>query len=431
MKAVILAGGKGIRLGSLARDIPKPMIKIGGISILEHQIRLFKRYGLTNIIILTGHLGEVIEDYFGDGADLGVNIVYYREKQPLGTTGGLKEIEELLNEEFTVLYGDIMLDMDVRALWDFHREKKGCATLVVHPNDHPYDSDLVEIDGENRIVELHSKPHDENTWYRNMVNAAVYVFSPRILRYIQKGVKADFGKDIFPQIVSKEILYGYNTAEYIRDVGTPARWEQANDDYNKGKIARFNRANPRKAVFLDRDGTICKKIDQLHKVEDLTILPRAIEAIKRLNASDFLTIVVTNQPAVARNLCSIETVNKIHKKMETILGKERAKLDAIYFCPHHPDKGYPEENKQYKIDCNCRKPKTGMIEKAKMDFNIDLNGSFIIGDSFRDVLCGKNIGLTTTGVRTGDGCNDGSVQPDYKFDDILDAVKFVLQKTVS
>ncbi len=418
MKAVILAGGKGTRLGDLAQDIPKPMVKIEDKSILEHQINALERYNIKDIIILTHYRSEVIEDYFKNGASFGVNISYVKEKEPLGTAGALKEIEEKLNEDFLVLYGDVMLDVNFERLMNFHKEKQSECTLVVHPNDHPHDSDLLEIDEAGRVTAFYPKPHKKGHYYRNLVNAALYVMSSKIFEHIPKGVKADLGRDIFPQAYNKLAMYGYNTAEYIKDAGTPDRLEQVTQDYVSGKILRLNNENKRRAIFLDRDGTINKEINLLHKIENFELLPFAAKAIKKINKSEFLAIVVTNQPVVARGLCSVKELEEIHKKMETLLGEKGAKLDAIYYCPHHPDKGFPEENPTYKVDCNCRKPKTGMLEKAAQDFNIDLKESFIIGDSCRDVLCGQSAGLTTIGVKTGYGLNDGDCKPNYIFDDL-------------
>jgi len=424
VKAVILAGGKGTRLGNLTKDVPKPMLKIGDKAILEHQVLLLKRYGIKNIIIITNHLYEVIEDYFGDGKRFGVNISYFREKKPLGTTGGLKEIESQIDDDFILLYGDVMLDMNLKSLIDFHKKKKGTATLVLHPNDHPYDSDLVEINDDNKIVEFYPKPHDKNKYYQNLVNSGIYIMSKKILDFVEKDKKSDFGRELLPRIYKKAELYGYISAEYIKDIGAADRLEAVNTDYNGKKIQRLNNENKRPAIFLDRDGTINKVNGMIHKVEDLKLLPKTSEAIKSINGSDFLAIVITNQPVVARNLCSIDDVKLIHKKMESLLGNEGAYLDAIYFCPHHPDKGYPEENKAYKIDCNCRKPKTGMIKKAVSKFNIDLSKSFLVGDHDRDIECGKNANVKTVFVKTGE-LKDPGVKPDFIFDNLYEAVYYI------
>lgn len=415
-------------MGSLTRRIPKPMLKIGNLPLLEHQINLLKKYGIKEIIILTSYLSEVIENYFKDGKNFGVGISYFKEENPLGTAGGLKEIEAVLKNDFLLLYGDVMLNLDIKKLIQFHKRKKGVASLVLHPNDHPQDSDLVEIDRDKRITAFHPKPHPENKYFQNLVNAGFYALSPKIIKYIKAGVKADFGKDIFPELVSREKIYGYITAEYLKDMGTPLRLADVRKDYKSGKIARLNRENKRRAVFLDRDGTINDALYDVCSQEAFKLLPESAEAIKKINESEFLAIVITNQPAIAKGLCAIEDIEKIHKKMEWLLGKARAKLDAIYYCPHHPDKGFTGENLSYKIKCNCRKPKIGLIIRAKNDFNINLKKSYFVGDSWRDILCGKKAGLTTLGVKTGKGCRDGNIKPGYLFKNLNQAVNFIVNK---
>ncbi|MFH1423784.1 MAG: HAD-IIIA family hydrolase [Candidatus Nealsonbacteria bacterium] len=423
MKALILAGGRGERMGKITESLPKPMLKIGGFPILEHQINLLKRYGLKEVIILTHYFSEVIENYFRDGKEWGVKISYWQEKKPLGTTGGIKEIADKLKDDFLVIYGDKMLDMDLARVIAFHKNKKSACTLVLHQTSHLEDSDLVEIDGEQKIIAFHPKPHSPDRYFRNLVNTAVYIMSPKILRHIRQGVKADFGKDIFPKIVKKENLYGYLSAEYIKDIGTPARLAQARKDYEKGKVGRLNKKNRRRAIFLDRDGVINKYVEELIKPEDFGLLPGAAGAVKKINDSEFLAIVISNQPVVAKKLCSIRDIEEIHKKMETLLAKNQAKLDAIYYCPHHPD---------YDIKCSCRKPEIGLVKKAVEEFNIDLKNSYLVGDSFRDILCAKKAGLTSICVKTGHGCRGIDVKPDYLFNNLGHAVDFITnyKKTV-
>jgi D,D-heptose 1,7-bisphosphate phosphatase len=176
-------------------------------------------------------------------------------------------------------------------------------------------------------------------------------------------------------------------------MGTPDRYYAVCDDVISGKVARLNRAYARPAVFLDRDGVINYEVDLLHRVEQMQLIPGAAEAIRRINQMGYLAIVVTNQPVIARNLCSFEDLEQIHMQMETLLGHEHAYVNAIYYCPHHPDAGYPEERKEYKIRCNCRKPAPGMLLQAAKDWNIDLENSYMIGDSQRDVEAGHNAGV--------------------------------------
>src|SRR5574340_433096 len=195
MDLVIIAGGKGTRLG--LKDIPKPMVEVGGKPLLEHQINLAKQYAIKNIYILSGHLSGVIVDYFGDGRKFGVNITHIIEQSPLGTSGAVKQLEDKIRDRFMVFYGDVFFDINLISFMDFDIEADSIASIIVHPNDHPHDSDLLDVNDENIVTAFHSKPHDENQYYRNLVNAAVYILSHDILEYIPQDKPSDFGKDIF------------------------------------------------------------------------------------------------------------------------------------------------------------------------------------------------------------------------------------------
>ncbi|RZL47040.1 MAG: HAD-IIIA family hydrolase [Pedobacter sp.] len=428
MKAVILAGGKGTRLGLF--DKPKPMVQIGDKPLLEHQINLLKRYGITDIILLTGFLSEKIEEYFHDGSSIGVKLSYVREPYPLGTAGAVKQLENVLTERFLVLYGDIILDFDIDSFIEFDKQKDTIGTIIVHPNEHPYDSDLVEVDERCIVTNFLSKPHQPGLVYNNNVNAAVYILSPKIFQYIESGVISDFGKDIFPKVVNtrRHQLCAYDTPEYIKDLGTPDRLNLVTKAFLDGKIQSFNKRNKRPAIFIDRDGVVNKEVDNLRDINDFELLPDVAEAISVINRSDYLAILVTNQPGVAKGFITEDYLSLIHKKLETELGNKKSFLDRIYYCPHHPDKGFEGEVKELKINCNCRKPEIGMIEKAVADLNIDISKSFIIGDTSTDMMTGLNAGLKTVLVKTGYAGLDNKYMctPDFVANDLLGAVNIIL-----
>lgn len=422
--AAILVGGKGSRLGQLTQDIPKPLLPIGDQPLLEHQIRLLERYGVEKIYLLANHLHHKIEEFIqlrkGKAA-----IEICLEPQPLGTAGGLKLIEALLPQTFYLLYGDVMLDMDLNRLSHFHFDKKAMATLVAHPNDHPYDSDLSEIDETGLITHWYAKPHDQG-WYRNLVNAGLYVLEKALLDHIPEKISLDFGKDLFSRWAGKLSLYAYISPEYLKDMGTPDRLEKVNKDYQSGKIASSNLENRQKAIFIDRDGVVNEEVDLIYRPEDLKLLPGTSSALQKTNRSSYLAILATNQSVVARNLVDLKGLRQIFNKMETDLGKERAYFDAIYYCPHHPHGGFEGENPAFKIECHCRKPKPGMLLDAARDFNIDLTQSWFVGDADRDIQAGKTAGVQTVAVRSGKGLKDAKERPDYFFDDLLQAVNFIV-----
>lgn len=419
MQLVIIAGGKGTRLG--LKDIPKPMVKIGDKPLLEHQIELAKKYGVNEVFILSGHLANVIEEYFGDGSNFGVKIHHIVEPYPLGTAGSLKLLEGQLNDRFLVFYGDVVMDFDIKSFIEFDKQYDSIGTAIIHPNDHPYDSDLLEIDNNNRVVKVLPKPHKEGEYYQNLVNAAVYIFSSKIFKYIEDGISQDFGKHILPKIVEAgETLIGYRTPEYIKDMGTADRFEAVKNDFLTGKVARLNKQNKRPCIFLDRDGVINRDMDSMPLCKDFELLDGVAEAIKTINKSDYLSVVVTNQPMIAKGFVSFEEVENTHKKMETLLGEQHAYLNGIYYCPHHPEKGFEGEVPELKIECECRKPKAGMIFKAAEELNIDLNNSWMIGDSKRDIEAGKNAGCKTISIKENFGA-------DYVAEDLKDAINYILE----
>ena len=394
MKIVVIAGGQGTRIASVNADIPKAMIPIDGKPILEYQILMAQRYGFTDFLFIIGYLGDQIREYFGDGAKWGVTIKYFQETQPLGTAGALGYLKDKLTEEFFVFYGDTVMDFDMIHMLDFHHRKHADATLLVHPNDHPYDSDIVDVDKDGKVKNFFIKPHPDCFISHNMVNAALFIFSPSILSEIEVGKKSHIEKNVLPKCLQDGMrLYGYNTAEYIKDMGTPDRYYAVSEDVISGKVNRLNRLNKRPCVFLDRDGVLNKEVNLLNKPEQMELIEGAADAIRYINGKGYLAIVITNQPVIARNLCTLEELDYIHAKLETLLGAEHAYLNDIYICPHHPDGGYPEERKEYKIKCNCRKPAPGLLLQAAKDWNIDMPHSIMIGDQDRDYQAGVNAGV--------------------------------------
>lgn len=417
MKVVIIAGGQGTRIASLNNEIPKAMIPVCGKPIIEHEVELCKRYGFKDFLFIIGYMGDQISSYFGDGSKWGVNIDYYQEEKPLGTAGALGYLKDKLTEDFFVFYGDTIVDFDMKAMLDYHLQKQADATLFLHPNDHPYDSDIVDLNSEGKVCKFYNKPHDEGFVSRNIVNAALFIFSPKILSQIEIGVKSHIEKNVLPRCLERGMrLYGYISFEYIKDMGTPDRYYAVCDDVKNGKVARLNRSNKRPAIFLDRDGTISREVNLLKSPEQLELIEGAAEAFRLINHSDYLAVIVTNQPVIARNLCSIEELDYIHATLETMLGKEGAYVNAIYYCPHHPDKGYPEERPEYKIDCECRKPKPGMLLQAAKDLNIDIANSYMIGDTDKDLFAGRNA-----------GCKDSIMIETNKPNALLETIRAIIK----
>lgn len=392
-----MAGGAGTRIRSVNSLVPKPMIPVAGKPILEYQIEALARQGITDITIVIGYLGHTVKEFFKDGKDFGVSIVYLEENEPLGTAGALFYLKDTIKEDFLLLCGDLIFDIDVDRFYRVHKERGGIVTLFTHPNSHPYDSGIIVADGAGRVTNwLHKE--DERKWYRNRVNAGLHFLSPQIFSCFPDLKKRDLDRDILKPLIQQGELFVYDSPEYVKDMGTPDRFFQVEKDILTGKVKSKNLSNRQRAVFLDRDGTINRYVGFLTDLDDFCLLDGVSEAIRKINESGLLAIVVTNQPVIARGEIDFSQLDEIHNKMETLLGTDGAYLDAIYFCPHHPDKGFLGEREEYKIDCACRKPKAGMLLQAAQDFNIDLSQSWMIGDSETDMLCGKNAGCKTACV---------------------------------
>lgn len=395
MKVVIMAGGRGTRISSVASDIPKPMIKIDGVPVLEHEIRCLKEQGFKDIIITVSHLGNIIMDYFGNGEAFDVNIDYYIEEEPLGNAGALYKIKDRLTEDFLLLNADAIFDVDFNRFVDFHKRKGGLVTLFTHPNNHPYDSGLIIANEDGSVEQWLAKEDERNGFYRNRVNAGLHVLSPKVLEIEIETEKVDLDRQILKPLSGTGKMFVYDSPEYVKDMGTPDRFEAVCRDFRDGKVQAKNLSNRQKAVFLDRDGTINKYVGFLKDVDEFELLPNVCEAIKKINQSGYLAIIITNQPVIARGEVTWDELQNIHNKMETLLGNDGAYVDAIYYCPHHPHKGYEGEIPELKFDCECRKPKPGMLLKAADDFNIDLSSSWMVGDSENDILAGVNAGCKT------------------------------------
>ena len=407
MKVVIMAGGKGTRISSVANDIPKPMIKIKGKPVLEREIECLREQGFTDIIITISHLGSVIMDYFGNGRKFGVNIEYFNETVPLGNAGALFQLKNKLTEDFLLLNADAIFDIDFRRFVAYHREKNAVVTLFTHPNSHPYDSGLIVADEKGCVEKWISKEDERNGWYKNRVNAGLHVISPEILNQVIMTPKIDLDRQLLKPLAGTGVMFAYDSPEYVKDMGTPERYDAGCRGYAAGHVKEKNLRNKQKAIFLDRDGTLNEYVGFLRKEEEFILLTGVTEAIRKINDSGYLAILVTNQPVIARGELTSVELNNIHNKMETLLGLDGAYLDAIYCCPHHPHKGYEGEVAELKIDCDCRKPKPGMLLKAADDFNIDLSSSWMIGDSESDIQAGISAGCKTGLITTDDDTKFG------------------------
>lgn len=406
MKAVIMSGGRGTRISELFPDIPKPLIPICGKPVLEHEIECLREQGFTNIILTVSHMADKIIKYFGDGSRFGVHIEYFVEDQPLGNAGALFRMKDKLTEDFLLLNADSVFNIDFNRFVAFHKQHNALATLFTHPNDHPYDSGLIIAEGDKSVKKWLAKEDERPKYYKNRVNAGLHIISPKLLENDINLPKIDLDRHLLKPIAGTGKMFCYDSPEYVKDMGTPERFEAVTREFESGKVFARNLRNKQKAIFLDRDGTINKYVGFLRNIDDFELLPTVSKAIKMINCSGYLAIVVTNQPVIARGEVTFAELDEIHNKMETLLGKDGAYLDGIYFCPHHPDSGFDGEVKELKFNCECRKPKPGMLIQAAEDFNIDLKQSWMIGDGEHDKGAGKAAGCKTKMIPTDGNLGD-------------------------
>ncbi len=349
-------------------------------------------------------------------------------------------------------------------------EKPPLATLFCHPNNHMFDSTVAVINEVGVVTAWLGRDEERPEWYKNNINAGLQILTTELLALSgidpatvgkplpssgssvsssQDGrgdkdsesgkegepgkiLKVDLDKDVIKPAISSGRIYAYSSPEYCKDCGTPERFAKVEKDIQLHIPQLKNLRNKQKAIFLDRDGTINKYVGFLRDIEQFELINGVAEAIRLINESGYLAIVITNQPVIARGEVTTPQLDLIHAKMETLLGQKGAYLDDTLCCIHHPDRGYEGEIPELKIDCNCRKPKPGLVLQAAHDYNIDLSRSFFIGDSWRDVQTGQNAGTSTILLKGKDGESTGlsttlhPVSPDYECNDLLTAVKMIL-----
>jgi len=431
-QAVILAGGRGTRLAAVLGNAPKPTVPMLGTPSLARQIALLAAQGIRDVLLLVGHRQEVIRAHFGDGSAFGVALRYRADDPPLGTAGGLLSARDVLAPRFVVLFGDALLDVDFARAIGWHVAHKADVTLFVHPNDYPHDSDLVEVRADDRVTALAPCPHPAGRSFHNLVNAAVYVVERAAIANLPTPDRhADIARQLIPALVaSGRRVYAYRTTEYVKDIGTPERLAEGERALASGHVTRCRLDALRPAVFLDRDGTLNIDTGWIDRPERLTLTAGAGAAVRRINKAGVFAVVVTTQPVVARGDCSEATLDTIHARLETLLGHERAYLDTILFCPHHPDGGFAGERPDLKIGCDCRKPAPGLVRRAAATLPIDLIASCVIGDTARDVGLARNAGIPSVLVAT-NGTRDRdpalAAEADFPISCLTDAAEFVVE----
>ncbi|MBK8477959.1 MAG: HAD-IIIA family hydrolase [Opitutaceae bacterium] len=436
-QAVILCGGRGSRLGSIAGELPKPMVVAGGRPVLDHVIAALAAGGVRRFLLAAGYRGQVIGAHYAAGANTPVDCVVETviETEVLGTAGAVASLVGRLDEDFVVAYGDVFPDFDVAALLRAHEEVRGAGqapvgTLLVRASDHPWDSDLIVLDevARGRVREFVHR-HEPGRLYRNVANAAVYVLARRAVECLLPGQVADFGRDVFPALLARgEVLrtHELESGGFVKDMGTPERLAAVEEYLAERAAAALARANPGlvTTVLLDRDGVLNDEAAGLVDTpEKLVLLPGAAEAVALLNRAGMRCIVVTNQSVVARGLCTEGTLAAIHARLSEAIAAEGggARIEAVLYCPHHPETHHGEGVAELRRACRCRKPQPGLIFRAWRELGIELAGAVVVGNRASDVRAGRAAGLRTVLVGPA-GRRERErteVAPDLEYDSLL------------
>ena len=430
-QAVILCGGKGTRLGESFSDLPKPLVPVCGVPLLDRILEKSAAAGTTRVILAAGHLGEQIRERYKGSNRWNLEIHVHIEGKPLGTGGCLHEIAHLLDEDFLLLYGDVFLDFDLAALVVHHLKSHPVATVLVRQSDHPKDSDLVALDphSDKVTVFLPKATRDPDGIYHNWGNAAVYACSRSLLDHIPKGVPSDIATHAFPAVLASggEILaHHLESTGFVKDMGTPARLTEVERYCLRKGIAAESLLHPQKirAVILDRDGVILRDKGPSTDAGDIEFMPGALEGLAGLHHQGLVCMVATNQPWIARGLLTGEQLHLVHLSMKEQIAAKSGKITDIAHSPYHPETHHGEGIPELRRASECRKPRPGMLFTL-----MEMNGflpsqTVMIGDSEADVIAARNAGVRS--ILIGENPDALLAMPDARAEDIPHAKNLIL-----
>ncbi len=405
--AVLPCGGLGSRLREITNDIPKPLFPINGKSTLERCIKELDYYQFENVIITIGYKSNNFLKYIVKlNKKYKIKIDVYVEEEPLGECGALWQIKEKLSDNFVFINGDLIFSINFKKLKFFHQRLSSKLTLVTHTSDHPEDSDLVSAPNGTLIEKIFFKHPDKNIdKYAYLGNAGICIMNKELLDILNSPKQADpnsFFHFIVKKIFDLKInIYSYNTTEYIKDMGTPKRLKNVQDDLNRDIVVKNNYQNPQKALFLDRDNTLikCKIGKYVINKNEIEFITNNIDKIVPICLGYNFVCLVTNQPVIAMGKIGVRDVDEINSIIIKFCLTRGLKIDVVTICPHHPHKGFKGELETLKHDCFCRKPNPGLLIEQAFFRNINLKESLMIGDSDNDFFAAKNAGCDFLNVK--------------------------------
>ena len=394
--AAILAGGLGTRLRSKVWNRPKVLAEVGTRPFLAYLLDHLAAAGCRTVVLCTGYLGEQVGHAFGK--DYGpLRLVHSQEQTPLGTGGALRlALSHIRSDPVLVMNGDSYCDLDVNAFWNWHGRRQVAASIALARAGLGERYGRVKVDADARVTEFAEKQNGAGPGW---INAGIYLLGQELIRSIPQGVSSSLERDVFPQWVGRG-LTGYMSLGRFIDIGTPEDFAAAENFFAGIKQRRF--------VVLDRDGTIIEEREYLSRPDQVTLIPGAGAALRDLKQMGFGLAVVTHQSGLGYGLFDRDQLDRIHRRLQQLLEGEGVQLDGLYFCPHVPED-----------DCDCRKPRLGLMERAAKELGFNPQDSIVIGDKARDIEMGRQAGALTLLVRTGYGAQvENAVAADFVVEDL-------------
>ncbi len=380
-QAVVLAGGKGTRLGALTAETPKPLLPVAGRPFLDIVLAFLARHGIDQVLLSIGHLADAFTAFLAgrswrDPYGEAIAVSEIREPAPAGTAGALVGLADRLDQRFLLVNADTFFDCNLAAvLAAGEAAPAGTALLTVRlaPDAGRYGS-IVAAGG--RVLSFNEK----GTAGPGLINAGLSVLDRSVaarVAHIPSSIEAD----IYPRLAAEGTLFAVEEDGYFIDIGLPETYSRAQTE-----LPQHLR---KPAVFFDRDGVLNEDGGYIHRVEDFAWKPGAVEAIRAVRAAGYLAVVVSNQAGVAHGYYGEAAVHVFHRHMNRLLRAEGTQIDAFYYAPYHPDGSVPG----YAVRHEDRKPGAGMLMRAARDLDIDMSRSLLVGDRDSDLGAAANAGI--------------------------------------
>jgi mannose-1-phosphate guanylyltransferase/phosphomannomutase len=394
ISAVIIAGGKGTR--SKNPTIPKSLVEIGNQTLLSHQAQEIINFGIKKIFVVGGFLGDLVHGEIDKlNVELGQNIKFISDSEQSGTSNALQIALRHVDDDLVlVVYGDIFFKFDLDRFLTSHISKKSNCSVLVHPNNHPQDSDLVTtVPFQDRIASFREKGSVDLRENENLVCAGIFLMDRHFAKFLDFKIK-DLSLAVLTLVHKKELhLSSYNTVGFLADTGTPERLRLVRQAIISGTVERRSESG-KMGVFIDLDETLIENVEIKKDISFPLLDPKTCQLIGVLNRLGIPIFIVTNQPGIAKGFFDFYDLQIFKAKLDFELAEFSSFIDIWKVCPHHPDLGYPGEIAELKIQCSCRKPNIGLIKELEDSHSLDLTRCFFLGDSWRDRSLCEKLGIS-------------------------------------